>query len=50
VRRQKREHTARPQQMPSNTHHIQQLPLITRSTLHPKIIPATKDQQAKARH
>jgi len=45
---QEREHAARPQKMSGNTLDIQQIPLITRSTLHPKTIPTTEDQQTKA--
>ncbi len=46
---QEREHAARPQQMPGHRLHIQQTPLILRSTLHRKIIPNPEDQQAQPR-
>jgi len=34
--------------MPGNRLHIQQITLIIGSTLHPKIIPRSQDQQAEA--
>lgn len=42
---QKPEHTAPLQQMPRDRLHIQQLTLLTRPSLHPKIIPSQQDQQ-----
>jgi hypothetical protein len=46
---QEREHAARPQQVPGHRLHIQQTPLILRSSLHRKIIPNPEDQQAQPR-
>ena len=46
---QEREHAARPQQVPGHRLHIQQTPLILRSSLHHKIIPNPEDQQAQPR-
>jgi len=45
MRSQKPKDTARLQKMPSNRLRIQQLTLIIRSTLHPKIIPNHADQK-----
>jgi hypothetical protein len=44
MRSQEPEHAARLEQMPSHRLRIKNFPLIIRSTLHPKIIPTTRDQ------
>ena len=48
MRRQKREHAARLQQMPGHRLDTEKIPLILRPSLHPKIIP--KQKINKSRH